>query len=218
MSDQDDKLTWRPCCSRAEIEAFAGEQGTLTPLEICALPDPPGDLLRTLLRPGILPARVFCELAYTFAGRAGAFAEAALTCEQAAGREPGPCALATVEVLSRWLNGEAAAENLATATAAIEAASEVTWATKTDSAGAAVEAVAFATRAANSAMVAAPAAAAAAKAAEAAAGAAAWAADAGAPRADLDGNWPAKARATAWTAERTWQLQQVRLALKAQQG
>ena len=118
----DEVLLWEPCEEYDReriIDLFAGRE-TITALDILDLGISDEDKLWAVLRPELIPAPTLHELACRFA-------EAALSKERSAGREPDPRSWAAIEAKRAWLRGEATDEELRAARVAAEDVPEAAW-------------------------------------------------------------------------------------------
>ena len=138
----DEVMSWHPCenyTRKRVTDLFAGRE-TITALDIFDLDIPDEDKLWAVLRPGLIPEPTLHELACRFA-------EAALSKERSAGREPDPRSWAAIEAKRAWLRGEATDEELRAARVAAEDVPEAAWAaawTAAEAAGVAVMSAAWA--------------------------------------------------------------------------
>lgn len=201
----DQLMAWGPCLSRSALLTLTRGRKKLTPAEICDLDAAAAEQrLWVLLRPELIPEPTLHELVCQFAERA-------LIRERTAGREPDPALWDAIAAKRAWLKGEITADELARARAAAVSAANAANAAW-DAALRAADAVYYA--AMSGAWSAADSADSAPRAAENAAWSAAnTAASAATSAANTADSAADAAYHAGWSAEREWQLGQLRLLL-----
>jgi len=128
----DDVMSWEPCkeYSRERVTALFAGRETITAFDVLDMDIPAEDRLWAVLREEMVPAPVLHEFACRIA-------EAALSQESMAGREPDPRSWAAIDAKRKWLRGEIGDKELHAAWEAArdvvrEAVQEVAWTTARD--------------------------------------------------------------------------------------
>ena len=128
----DDVMSWRLCdgYTRYRVNTLFAGREAITALDVLKMDIPAGDRLWAVLREEMVPAPILHEFACRIA-------EAALSQESMAGREPDPRSWAAIDAKRKWLRGEIGDKELHAAWEAArdvvrEAVQEVAWTTARD--------------------------------------------------------------------------------------